>query len=337
VQRPFTRAGQRTGYPHTVAAPQFSAEGTVASDGPADSLPPYFEARTELAYRYLSGEGLEIGALNLPQPVPGAATVRNVDRSTPEQMREAYPELAGAELRKVDVLDDGERLETVADGSQDFIIANHFLEHTGDPIGTIGVHLSKLKPGGVLFYAVPDKRYTFDFRREPTTLEHMVRDHDEGPAVSRSEHFDEWGLLVAGTAQDRKDPAWPERAAEIARELETEDFSIHTHTWTEASFLELLLYCRELYAEGFEIEAFASRELEIVVVLRKAGAHPEPASPPRTAPELVAEADALRAQVGELERELASAARELRQVKQSSSWRVTEPLRAAKARLGGRR
>jgi predicted SAM-dependent methyltransferase len=316
---------------------QPSAEGTVAGDGAADPLPPYFQARVELAYRYLSGEGLEIGALNLPQPVPEAATVRNVDRSTPEQMREAYSELADAELREVDVLDDGERLESIADASQDFIVANHFLEHTGDPIGTIGVHLSKLKPGGVLFYAVPDKRYTFDFRREPTTIEHMVRDHQEGPEVSRREHFDEWGFLVVGTARDREDPIWPQRAAEIARELEAEDFSIHTHAWTEASFLELLLHCREHYAEAFEIEAFARRELEIVVVLRKVGALPEPASSPRTAPELAAEADALRARVGELERELTQAARELRQVTQSSSWRVTEPLRAAKARLGGRR
>jgi hypothetical protein len=53
--------------------------------------------------------------------------------------------------------------------------------------------------------------------------------------------------------------------------------------------------------------------------------------------ELEAELRELRAQVARLERELESTGRELERVKRSNSWRVTEPLRAAKAKLGGRR
>jgi len=52
--------------------------------------------------------------------------------------------------------------------------------------------------------------------------------------------------------------------------------------------------------------------------------------------ELVAE---LRAEVASLKTQVARlevAARELERVRRSNSWRVTEPLRAAKARLGGR-
>jgi predicted SAM-dependent methyltransferase len=307
-----------------------------AGPGAAAAPPPYFEARAELAYRFLAGTGLEIGALNWPLQVPPWATVKNVDRMTPEQLREEYPEMAELELAAVDFLDDGERLESIADGSQDFIIANHFLEHTGDPISTIGNHLAKLKPGGVLFYAVPDKRYTFDFRREATSLEHIVRDHEQGPEGSRRGHFDEWGSLVVGTETDREDPRWPERAEEVARELEAEDFSIHTHTFTEASFLELLLHCRRRFDEAFEIEVVARRELEIVVILRKVGAAPAPAAPARTSPELATEVEELRARVIRLEREIAQTERELRQIEKSSSWRVTEPLRAAKARLAKR-
>lgn len=48
--------------------------------------------------------------------------------------------------------------------------------------------------------------------------------------------------------------------------------------------------------------------------------------------ELRAEVASLKAQVARLE----AAARELERVKRSNSWRVTEPLRAAKARLAGR-
>jgi predicted SAM-dependent methyltransferase len=296
--------------------------------------PPYFEARAELAYRFLAGEGLEIGALHRPLKVPAQAHVRQVDRMTVEGLTEAYDEdVAGKQLTQVDVVDDGEVLATVDDGSQDFVIANHFLEHTGDPIGTIGNHLAKLRPGGVLFYAVPDKRYSFDFRREVTTLDHLIRDHHEGPAVSRREHYDEWGLHVTGTEAERAAPTWPEKAEEIARTLEAEDYSVHTHVFTEPSFLRLLLHCREHFEEGFEIEVAIRNGGEIVAILRKAGAWPTPANPDGTVAELAAEAASLKSQVARLE----GVARELERVKRSSSWRVTEPLRHAKARLGGRR
>jgi predicted SAM-dependent methyltransferase len=301
----------------------------------ADLPPPiYLDARAELAYRYLAGEGLEIGALHRPLEVPTHARVSHVDRMTVEDLIASYAEdVAGKDLVAVDVVDDGENLATVTDNSQDFIIANHFLEHTADPIGTIGNHLAKLTPGGVLFYAVPDKRYSFDFRREVTRLAHLIRDHEEGPAVSRRQHYDEWGLLVTGTEEERSAPNWPERAAEIARALEAEDYSIHHHVWTESAFLEMLLHCQERFDAGIEIEAVCRNGEEIVTVLRKSGSYPEAGTNTPTVAELAAETAALKSKVAELE----PAARELDRVRRSSSWRVTEPLRAAKARLGHRR
>ena len=53
---------------------------------------------------------------------------------------ECEPSFVEAQLEpyQVDVVDDGETLATVAGGDrQDFIVANHFLEHTENPIGTI--------------------------------------------------------------------------------------------------------------------------------------------------------------------------------------------------------
>jgi SAM-dependent methyltransferase len=307
---------------------QSSAE--LATAGAAAPPPAYLDARTDFAYRYLAGEGLEIGALNRRLAVPAWAKVRNVDRLPTDDLRSTYPELEGMDLAAVDVVDDGEQLETIAADSQDFIIANHFLEHTEDPIGTISIHLGKLKPGGILFYAVPDKRYTFDHRREVTTVEHFVRDHEEGPEWSRRDHYDEYGAAVLGDQTERESPDFAERAEKFSRELEASHTSIHAHAFTAASFLALLLECRERFDEAFEIEAFARHQEEVVAVLRKSGAQPAPASPSQTLPELASDIDRLRAQVAQLEREL-------RQLKTSSSWRVTEPLRAAKARLGGRR
>ena len=121
------------------------------------------------------------------------------------QLRSEYPELADWDLTEVDIVDDGETLATVAPESQDFIVANHFLEHTENPVGTIECHLGKLKPGGVLFYAVPDKRFTFDFRRPADPLEHMIADYEQGPERSRAEHYEEWCRLVIDS--ESREPA----------------------------------------------------------------------------------------------------------------------------------
>jgi len=245
-----------------------------------DPPPVYLEARAEFAARYLFGEGLEIGALHQPLAVPAHAKVRYVDRMMTDELRREYPELAEWDLTEVAVVDDGETLATVVDESQDFIIANHFLEHTENPIGTIETHLSKLKPGGVLFYAVPDKRYTFDFRRPVTPIEEMIADYDEGPERSRAEHYDEWCRLVideesdsVGSAEQAASEEWVQRRA---RELEAAKYSIHMHVWTQAEFLRLILACRDRLGGAFDIEATAKRAIEFIVVLRKQGPPPAP-------------------------------------------------------------
>ena len=152
--------------------------------------------RKGLAQRFLKGDGLEIGALHLPLWLPDGARARYVDRYSREDLRREYPELRTHDLVEVDVVDDGETLATVADESADFVIANHFIEHTENPIRTLGRHAQVLKPGGVLYMAVPDKRFTFDRDRPVTPLEHMVADHANGAHHSRRVHYEEWARLV---------------------------------------------------------------------------------------------------------------------------------------------
>jgi SAM-dependent methyltransferase len=245
---------------------------------PRDPAPVFLDARREFAERFLAGEGLEIGALHLPLRTPAGVHVRYVDRMSVEDLRAEYAELEDWNLTPVDVIDNGELLSTIPESSQDFIIANHFLEHCEDPIRTIETHLGKLRPGGVLFYAVPDKRYTFDSRRPPTPLDHIVADHEQGAERSRAEHYDEWTRLVidseapAGADQ----AAFEEWAARRARELEGDSYSIHMHVWTQAEFLKLILHCRDRFEDAFDIEAAARQAIEFIVVLRKAGPPPFP-------------------------------------------------------------
>jgi SAM-dependent methyltransferase len=248
---------------------EFEAQTPPGEGTPADAPQIRFTSRADLAAGYLAGDGLEIGALHSPTPVPPHARSRFVDRKPASELRREYFELAELELVEVDVVDDGEVLGTIPDGSQAFIIANHFLEHCEDPIGTIGTHLRKLQPGGVLFYTVPDKRYTFDFRRPLTPLQHMADDHEQGPSVSRREHYDEWARLTPDVPPEQGLAEFESWAADRARELEGEAASIHMHVWTQAEFLQLILHCRTRFDESFDIDAAVRIGPEFVVVLRK--------------------------------------------------------------------
>lgn len=219
--------------------------------------------REDVARTYLRGVGIEIGALNLPLRVPPAVHVTYVDYLPIETLRVHHAHLlaAGSTLVAPDVVDDGERLESFADGSLDFVIANHFVEHSEDPIGTLAAHLRVVRPGGRLFMAVPDKRWTFDVDRPVTPLEHLVKDHADGPEGSREDHYREWARFV--------DKVPSEDVERHARDIARRRFSIHFHVFTPNSYVEMLAHCM---ASGLpmELEHFQQNESEFITVVRKA-------------------------------------------------------------------
>ncbi len=189
------------------------------------------DLRYQMALRHLRGVGLEIGALDRPLYLPRGVRAFYLDRMVPAKLYAHYPELSHRKFY-VSIVGDGETLDCLRDGSLDFMIANHVIEHCQDPIGTIKTFLSKLKPGGVVFMAVPDMRRTFDRTRTPTPLEHLIRDHEYGPEGSRSEHYLEWATHVEKLSGDA--------AQSRANELMRQDYSIHFHCWTLEGFTELL-------------------------------------------------------------------------------------------------
>jgi predicted SAM-dependent methyltransferase len=220
--------------------------------------------RDAIAARYLRGDGLEIGALHNPLPVSERARVRYVDRMATADLRRQYPELDDKPLVDVDMIDDGERLASVPDASVDFVIANHFLEHCQDPIGALGTMFRVVRPGGIVYLAIPDKRFTFDVDREVTSAEHLLDDHRAGPEGSKRQHFEEWAQLVDKVGE-------AEAPAHAAKLLE-DDYSIHFHVWTQADALELLTVARRELGLDYDVEVAIRNGHENVFVLRKADA-----------------------------------------------------------------
>jgi predicted SAM-dependent methyltransferase len=232
-------------------APAFEPGGSPAS---------VHRTREAIATIFLRGDGIEIGALHQPLRVPASAHVKYVDRMPVSELRRQYEELAGESLVDVDIIDNGEQLATIGDDTQDFVIANHFIEHCQNPIQTVQNLIRVLKPSGVLYVAVPDKRFTFDADRPCTTVEHVMRDFAEGPEWSKYQHFEEWTRLVNKCTGE----------AEIKREVEhllSIDYSVHFHVWRSTDLLAFVVAAQRV--APFELELFLRNGFETILVLRK--------------------------------------------------------------------
>lgn len=216
--------------------------------------------RYTLSFLYLRGEGIEIGALHNPLRVAPWTRVRYVDRMTVSELRQQYPELNGKRLVSVDIVADGELLECIGDECQDFVIANHFIEHCQNPLLAMENMFRVLRQGGVLYLALPDKRYTFDRDRPVTSLDHLIRDYQEGPHLTRQRHFEEWVSYVNGVADER------EMRVEAGKLLQM-DYSIHYHAWTQLEMMEMLLHLRGRIL--FDMNLVLKYKNEVVFILRK--------------------------------------------------------------------
>lgn len=220
------------------------------------------EKRLHLSAQFLAGEGVEIGALHSPLWVSRRGRVKYVDRLPADELRRQYPELALCELVDVDIIDDGERLATISDNSLDFIIANHMLEHCENPLGAMRNHLAKLKDGGCLYYAVPDKRFSTDANRALTDFDHLVQDDREGPEWSRVGHFHEWATLVENAKTEAD-------AALRVKRLMDMNYSIHFHVWDADRFQSIIEQAYGYLGRTFSTDWLESNETEVIAVLRK--------------------------------------------------------------------
>jgi SAM-dependent methyltransferase len=75
------------------------------------------------------------------------------------------------------IIAEGSNLANVPDNSYDFVLSCHNLEHFANPVKALMEWKRITRPEGGLVVVLPDYRRTFDHRRRPTTVTHMLEDY----------------------------------------------------------------------------------------------------------------------------------------------------------------
>ncbi len=180
----------------------------------------------------LSGKGLEIGALHRPLATHDKMDMDYADRLSLEDLRKHYPELAKLNVVSPNIISDAETLQGVGDNTYDFLVSAHLIEHMRDPIGAIKTWARVVRPGGLLYLIVPDKRGSFDCYRSRTALEHMILDYREPSEKRDFAHYVDYSVLVH--SKEGKE------ALADAKKLVEEEYSIHFHVFMPSDVLDLV-------------------------------------------------------------------------------------------------
>ncbi|WP_253947459.1 class I SAM-dependent methyltransferase [Paraburkholderia xenovorans] len=240
----------------------------------------------------------------------------------------------------------------------DYIIANHVMEHAPNMIQWLSDLCDMLQPGGILFLALPDKKFSFDKYRQDTALSHFVAEYLAGVEEIPREHQIECEIYY--------DEAFVNRPMQVSDKLDMNRIreklkapphvGIHSHVFESGTIVSKVL--KPILMMGFMefnladfVPARGETGGEMIIVLRK--------EPPRveltteefyTAPMdttnmsntvdaagRLAEAEKalaeLRARLAVLQEEIASRTSTIRALESSTSWRITAPLRAAVTKL----
>ena len=137
------------------------------------------------------------------------------------------------ELRVVDDVD----LLALASGSYDLVMSSHVIEHIANPLRALAAWRRITRPGGHVLIVAPHMQGTFDHRRRPTTLAHVIEDFERQTGEDDLTHLQET-LELHDRSRDSEahdDATW----AALRRNNHSTRL-LHHHTFTTATLLALL-------------------------------------------------------------------------------------------------
>jgi hypothetical protein len=253
--------------------------------------------RTDRVLRHLDvshGRGLEIGPLNDPFVHRSEADVRYVDVHPAELLRRNYADHTGFDAESIVEVDhwlisDEGHVRSLAEATAasapfEWAVASHVIEHVPDLLAWLGDVAEVLVDGGLLSLVIPDRRYTFDVIRAPTSLGQVLQashDRDVRPsvrAVFDSTHYarrvppkDQWHADAVRTAPPVHPPLYVAEQLERAR-AGREYLDAHVWVWTPEELVGQLATLAEMGLIEFAIESVIptpDNEIEFYVTLRR--------------------------------------------------------------------
>lgn len=226
-----------------------------------------FFRHREVATHLLSGYGLEIGALHNPSAVPNNCITEYLDIKSKEELHCIFPELNKEQIVDNKYIGDinSDNIYSLTGKTFDYIIINHVLEHTPNPIQVLENILKGLKDEGYLILSIPDKNYSYDIKRNLTTFEHLLADYYRGIDSVNDDHYIDFIQSVHPDAfADKK------RFINILKSVK--ERREHVHVWDSNSFRNHLLKIFEFFNLKVQIvfESMAEdNNFEYFAVLKK--------------------------------------------------------------------
>ena len=253
----------------------------------------------------------------------------------------ADPHVAVSDLVEIDAVWGEKTLLEALGRTVDYVIASHVIEHVPDLITWFAEVRDVLAPKGQLRLAVPDRRYTFDFRRSETRLSDVVNAWFMKARKPLPHSILDFFLEVTevdvtrawrGGVVDPKPIYTLESALSVAADARDHDAYHDVHCWvfTTDSFVRLMARLAELGLVAFACRAFFEPEpntLEFIVHLDRCDDLAQAAASWKA---IRAGSDTQTSSAVQMDAALsetiASLAAELDAIRNSASWRATAPV-----------
>ena len=214
----------------------------------------------DMAHYFCKGNGLEIGALCYPYLFNNDCELKYADIFENTELRniiENIPleNLYDKKLVKIDYILKPPKysLDAINDREFNFVYSSHVLEHTPNPIFALNEQLRVIKPNGIVYGVLPNKKYTYDRLRKVTPAKDLIKKY-ENQIFDHT--VDEALDVVKNTENHALYELHKDNALEYAKEIIRKKEGIHHfHTFDETNILEILLYL--VKQNNFIIEYFS--------------------------------------------------------------------------------
>lgn len=229
-------------------------------------MQPVFYHR-HISSNILIGEGLEIGALHNPSPIPINCKCYYLDVENKTKLSLLFPEIEGQNIIDPNYIGDINKSSVIdiAHRTFDFIIANHILEHLSNPIQAFLNIWAGLEDEGYFMLSIPDKRYTFDRNRQLTSFNHLLAEFFMDESEISDDHYIE--------ALEHIHPEVFENKESFINALRSfRSRREHVHVWDSFSFQDHLLRILTIFQlnANILIESLGDQNnLEYFVVIKK--------------------------------------------------------------------